>query len=98
MSTKTKSDGAQTFEVIIGALLIIVLVVLATIAAVYERRRDRCYSNPSPWCYDDWECKDVPETDPRRFPAKLTQSIAENCTLTNNGTKGDCENAWKGIV
>lgn len=93
--SNSPTPKSYTFEVIIGAILIFVLVFVTTVAFVYERRRNICYNNPSPWCYEDWECTDVPESDPNRYPARLSQQIAQGCYLTSSGTRSpSCTNAW----
>ena len=86
---------SETLELAFGAILIFSLVVLTTVALVYYRQRHACYTNPSPWCHNDWECKDVPEGNPDRLPAKKAQDAAVSCTPNSDGSNPEaCTNLW----
>lgn len=68
-----------------------ILVTTSTLAFVYKVRRRSCSEAPSPWCYDDWECKDVQSGD-GKFPSQLTQKSAKTCSPDSDVTL--CPNAW----
>ena len=98
---KTKKAKKETggdsglFEVVLVVILVVVFLIVLSIALYFYNTRYQCANYPSPWCYEDWECKDVAESDPRRFPAKYSQSIAKGCALGDNGpVDPSCTNAW----
>ena len=68
------SNGSSIGLVFLIVALIIVLVIVITIDLMYWFRRDSCYTNPSPWCYPDWNCPENPVGE---------QNIWDN--LRNNG-------------
>jgi len=101
---KLKPNGKQesnTFEIIIIAILIIVLLIFLTTTLYYLRRRAECFTYPSPWCYRDWICEDLPEDEQNRWDAlrKLNlagvPSTSGRCFIGDNGqTTSQCVNQW----
>jgi len=58
---------------IITAIMIIVLVIISTFFVSYYRRSELCRVYPSPWCWEDWTCRDGSK------PADRIKQIYANC-------------------
>lgn len=102
LSGPKKEDN--TFEVIIIFILIIVLLIVLTTTMYYLRRRAECFTYPSPWCYSDWICEDLPADEQNRWDMLKSQNLASvdatdgACFLSDGTINPTCFNAWKSFV
>lgn len=97
---------SNTFEVIIIFILVIILLVVITLAVYYLLRNSQCWTYPSPWCYNDWICENLPPGEQNRWDVlrKLRVSSVPPssgfCFIPENqsGADGGCPNAWADLL
>ncbi len=90
-----QEELAYTWRFVLIMILIVAVLVLATIALTLNYHTHVCETYPDIWCFEDWTCQDVPETDPGRKPATTTNMVGQGCALTNDGPRNpNCTNNW----
>lgn len=66
-----------------GKIIVWILMVLLTglvIATLFFfHRRQECYNNPNPWCYEDWQCIDKDSKAP--FKVESLKELRERCSV-----------------
>lgn len=90
----------NTFEIIIIAILVIVILIVLTTTLYYLRRSAECYTYPSPWCYSDWICPNLPAEEQNRWNMLKNLKLASVdsteglCFLSDGTINPECQNVW----
>ena len=98
MNGKENKEISSWKFITLATVLVLFLVVLSVFIRIYFIR-DQCFNAASPWCYKDWCCEDLAESDPedpKVYPACFTQKVAQDCVPLEDGSlPPECTDLWR---